>query len=152
MVVVLNWLEELQRLSRRSEMALTPGSRLGPYEVTSLIGAGGMGEVFRARDSKLNREVALKILPEAFASDPERLARFRREAQVLASLNHPNIAAIYGFEESNGYAGACVGTGRGTNARGSDCTGLSSIRGSAADRAANHRCLGGGPRAGNHPS
>src|SRR5262245_19922605 len=83
-------------------MALTPGSRLGSYEVASLIGSGGMGEVYRARDSKLNRDVALKILPEAFASDPERLARFRREARVLASLNHPGIAAIYGFEESDG--------------------------------------------------
>jgi serine/threonine protein kinase len=83
-------------------MALTAGSRLGPYEVLSAIGAGGMGEVYRARDSKLNRDVALKILPEAFASDPERLARFRREAQVLASLNHANIGGIYGFEESNG--------------------------------------------------
>ena len=65
-------------------MSLTPGSRLGPYEVTTQIGVGGMGEVYRARDSKLNRDVALKVLPDAFASDPERLARFRREAQVLA--------------------------------------------------------------------
>src|SRR5262245_39735076 len=75
------------------------GTRLGPYEVTGLIGRGGMGEVYRARDSRLGREVALKILPEVFAHDPDRLARFRREAQVLASLNHPNIGAIYGFEE-----------------------------------------------------
>ena len=78
-------------------MTLQPGSRLGPYEVVSPIGAGGMGEVYRARDTTLNRDVALKVLPEAFASDPDRLARFEREAQVLASLNHPNIAAIYGF-------------------------------------------------------
>src|SRR5262245_13966089 len=83
-------------------MALTAGSRLGPYEVTALIGAGGMGEVYRAHDSKLNRDVALKILPDAFAYDPERLARFRREAQVLASLNHSNIGAIFGFEDSGG--------------------------------------------------
>jgi len=76
------------------------GSRLGPYEVVSLLGAGGMGEVYRARDTKLNRDVALKILPDAFAIDGDRIARFRREAQVLASLNHPNIAAIYGFEDS----------------------------------------------------
>jgi serine/threonine-protein kinase len=76
------------------------GTRLGPYEVTALLGAGGMGEVYRARDTKLNRDVALKILPEAFAIDGDRIARFRREAQVLASLNHPNIAAIYGFEDS----------------------------------------------------
>jgi Tol biopolymer transport system component len=79
---------------------LTAGTKLGPYEILSAIGAGGMGEVYRARDTKLNRDVALKILPEAFASDPDRLARFTREAQTLASLNHPNIAAIYGIEES----------------------------------------------------
>ena len=77
---------------------LQHGTRLGAYEVLAAIGAGGMGEVYRARDSKLNRDVALKILPERFALDPDRLARFKREAQVLASLNHPNIAAIYGFE------------------------------------------------------
>ena len=81
-------------------MTLTPGDRLGPYEIISAIGAGGMGEVYRARDTKLNRDVALKILPEAFALDPDRLARFKREAQVLASLNHPNIASIHGFEDS----------------------------------------------------
>jgi eukaryotic-like serine/threonine-protein kinase len=77
-----------------------PGTRLGPYEVVATLGAGGMGEVYRARDARLNRDVALKILPAAFIADPDRLARFRREAQVLASLNHPNIAAIYGFEDS----------------------------------------------------
>jgi eukaryotic-like serine/threonine-protein kinase len=74
---------------------------LGPYQVLSKLGEGGMGEVYRARDTKLNRDVALKVLPEAFALDPERLARFKREAQVLASLNHPHIAAIYGFEDSS---------------------------------------------------
>ena len=78
------------------------GRRVGPFEVGPLLGAGAMGEVYRARDVDLNREVALKILPEPFALDPDRLARFKREAQVLASLNHPNIAAIHGFEESNG--------------------------------------------------
>jgi serine/threonine protein kinase len=81
-------------------MPLAPGLRLGAYEVLSPLGAGGMGEVCRARDTKLNRDVALKVLPAAFAQDPERLARFKREAQVLASPNHPNIAAIYGLEES----------------------------------------------------
>ena len=81
-------------------MSLTVGSRLGHYDVTALIGEGGMGQVYQATDTKLNRQVALKILPEAFATDPDRLARFQREAQVLASLNHPNIAAIYGLEES----------------------------------------------------
>ncbi len=81
-------------------MALNVGSRLGHYDVTALIGKGGMGEVYRAHDPKLNRDVALKVLPEDFATDPARLARFKREAQVLASLNHPNIAAIYGLEDS----------------------------------------------------
>src|SRR3982751_3154529 len=81
-------------------MALAPGTRIGAYEVVSLLGAGGMGEAYRARDMKLNRDVALKILPEAFALDGDRIARFRREAQVLASLNHPNIGHIYGFEDS----------------------------------------------------
>ena len=81
-------------------MALTVGSRLGHYDVTALIGEGGMGRVYRATDTQLGRDVALKILPDAFASDPDRLARFQREAQVLASLNHPNIAAIYGIEKS----------------------------------------------------
>jgi serine/threonine protein kinase len=83
-------------------MTLTPGSRLGVYEVRELIGAGGMGEVYRGHDSKLNRNVALKILPDTFAHDPDRLGRFRREAQVLASLNHPHIGSIFGFEESDG--------------------------------------------------
>jgi Tol biopolymer transport system component len=81
---------------------MTPGTRLGPYEVTGQLGAGGMGEVYRAHDTTLNRDVALKVLPEGLTADAERLARFRREAQVLASLNHPNIAAIYGFEQSGG--------------------------------------------------
>ena len=81
-------------------MSVGPGTRLGPYEVVSALGAGGMGEVYRARDTKLGRDVALKILPEAFTLDPDRLARFKREAQVLASLNHSNIGAIYGLEDS----------------------------------------------------
>ena len=83
-------------------MALATVTRLGAYEILSLLGAGGMGEVYRARDAKLNRDVALKVLPEAFTADPDRLARFKREAQVLASLNHPHIGAIYGLEESDG--------------------------------------------------
>src|SRR5437870_5489169 len=83
-------------------MPLTSGSRLGPYEVVAPLGAGGMGEVYRARDTKLNRDVALKILPDAVVGDPDRVARFRLEAQVLASLNHPHIAAIYGLEEASG--------------------------------------------------
>ena len=83
-------------------MSLLPGTRLSAYEILGLIGSGGMGEVYRARDTKLHREVALKVLPEEFALDADRLARFEREAQVLASLNHPNIAAIYGLEEAEG--------------------------------------------------
>src|SRR5437870_2831446 len=80
-------------------MSLTPGTTFGPYEILSPLGAGGMGEVYRARDTKQKRDVALKVLPEAFACDPGRTARFQREAEVLASLNHPNIAHIYGVEE-----------------------------------------------------
>ena len=83
-------------------MTLSPGTRLGPYEVLSAIGVGGMGEVYRARDTRLSRDVAPKTLTSLFAADPDRLARFRREAQVLASLNHPHIAAIYGVEEVDG--------------------------------------------------
>ena len=78
------------------------GTKLGHYEILSLLGKGGMGEVWRARDTKLGREVAIKTLPEEFAKDADRLARFEREAKLLASLNHPNIAAIHGFEEDNG--------------------------------------------------
>jgi eukaryotic-like serine/threonine-protein kinase len=81
-------------------MAVSPGSRLGRYEIVSRIGAGGMGEVYRARDSKLGRDVAIKVLPEAFAQDGDRMVRFEREAKFLAALNHPNIASIYGVEES----------------------------------------------------
>ena len=83
-------------------MSLTAGTSLGHYNVTSLLGQGGMGQVWQATDTQLNRQVALKILPDAFADDPDRLARFTREAQILASLNHPNIAAIHGIEESEG--------------------------------------------------
>ena len=83
-------------------MPLTSGTRLGPDEVSAKIGEGGMGEVYQARDTKLDRDVALKVLPEAFTSDPDRLARFEREAKVLASLNHPNIGSIYGLEEAEG--------------------------------------------------
>jgi Tol biopolymer transport system component len=88
-------------------LSLSKGSRIGPYEIVGSLGAGGMGEVYRARDSKLNRDVAIKVLPESFAHDPDRLIRFEREAQVLATLNHPNIAHIYGLESSSG-AGALV--------------------------------------------
>jgi len=83
-------------------MPIDPGTRLGPYEIGAPLGAGGMGEVYRARDTKLGRDVALKVLPATFAADSDRMVRFRREAQVLASLNHPHIGAIYGFEDSGG--------------------------------------------------
>jgi serine/threonine protein kinase len=83
-------------------MALTSGTRLGPYEIVALLGAGGMGEVYRARDTNLGREVALKTLPDSVMHDADRLTRFRREAQVLATLNHPHIGSIYGIEEANG--------------------------------------------------
>jgi eukaryotic-like serine/threonine-protein kinase len=81
-------------------MALTSGTKLGPYEIVSLLGAGGMGEVYGASDSKLGRAVALKVILPEFAADPQIMARFQREAQVLASLNHSNIASVYGLEES----------------------------------------------------
>ena len=83
-------------------MSLAPGSRLGAYDVVALLGEGGMGQVYRARDTKLNRDVALKILPDAFALDGDRIARFRREAQVLAALNHSHIAQIHGLDEVDG--------------------------------------------------
>jgi eukaryotic-like serine/threonine-protein kinase len=81
-------------------MGLATGSRLGPYEILGPLGAGGMGEVYRARDTNLSRDVAIKVLPGSFASDPDRLARFEREARTLATLNHTNIAQVYGLETS----------------------------------------------------
>ena len=83
-------------------MAITIGTQLGFLQITALLGRGGMGEVYRARDTKLKRDVAIKILPEEFSRDPDRVSRFQREAEVLASLNHSHIAAIYSLEEANG--------------------------------------------------
>ena len=125
-------------------MPLIQGTRLGPYEVTGPLGAGGMGEVYRARDTKLHRDVALKILPELFSRDPERLARFEREAQVLASLNHPSIAGIYGFEEGSAEAGHHVRAlalelVEGPTLAGPDRSRSDPDRGSAGDCAADHR-------------
>ena len=80
-------------------MSLAIGTRIGPYQVIGSLGQGGMGEVYRARDARLNRDAAIKVLPAAVAQDADRVARFRREAQVLAALNHPNIAAIHGLED-----------------------------------------------------
>ena len=92
----------LPRPYNHARLPVAPGTRLGVYDVTAQIGEGGMGEVYRATDTKLKRQVAIKILPLSFAADPDRLARFQREAEVLASLNHPHIAAIYGLEDSEG--------------------------------------------------
>ena len=89
---------EIARLNH--EMSLEPGMQIGSYDVTGHLGTGGMGKVYRARDTKLDRDVALTVVPEAFTADPNRLARFKREAKVLASLNHPNIGSIYGLEDS----------------------------------------------------
>ena len=83
-------------------MTIVVGTRLGPYEVLTAIGSGGMGQVYRAHDTKLGRDVALKVLPDSLARDPDRLARFEREAHLLAALNHPHIAHIHGFEDSTG--------------------------------------------------
>src|SRR5687767_10669415 len=87
-------------------MTMTPGVRLGPYTITSRLGEGGMGEVYRATDTRLNREVAIKVLPPAFTQDRDRLARFEREAQLLAQLHHPNISSIFGLEERDGGVGS----------------------------------------------
>jgi hypothetical protein len=113
------------------------GKQIGSYKVL-LLGRGGMGEVYRARDSKLNREVALKLLPEVFAGDAECMARFHREAHVLASLNHPNIAIIYGLEESNRVR-AGDGAGGRADVSGPDRAGTDSTRGSPSDRPADGR-------------
>ena len=99
--------------------ALSTGSLLGPYTIVAPLGVGGMGEVYRAIDTRLKRQVAIKVLPPMLAADPERLGRFQREAEVLASLNHPHIAAIYGFEEADGVKALVTGAGRGPDARGS---------------------------------
>ena len=84
-------------------MSIAPGSRFGPYEIIGLVGAGGMGEVYKATDTRLDRTVAIKVLPELFSLDEDRLARFTREARTLAALNHPNVAQIYGVEDAAGH-------------------------------------------------
>src|SRR5574338_945632 len=98
-------------------MPLPPGSRFGPYEVIAPIGAGGMGEVYRARDSRLNRDVAIKVLPDVFATDVDRVARFEREAQAIAALSHPNILALHDVGTTNGVAYAVMELLEGTTLR-----------------------------------
>ena len=115
-------------------MGLAAGTRLGAYEIVGPIGAGGMGEVYRARDTTLNRDVAIKVLPDLFASDPERLARFTREAQTLASLNHPNIAHIHGLEESDGVRALVMELVEGDDLSQRIATRGDPVRRSAADR------------------
>ena len=132
-------------------MVLAPGIRLGVYEVRALIGAGGMGEVYRAHDTRLNRDVALKILPEMFAQRSDRLARFRREAQVLASLNHPNIGVDLRLRRVERRPRAGPRAGRGADARRSDRTRPARARRSPAGRPADRRCARSGPRARNRP-
>ena len=123
------------------------GAHIGPYEVLAPLGVGGMGEVYRARDTTLNRDVALKVLPDAFALDADRVARFRREANVLASLNHPNVAAIYGFEEAGDVKRPRAGTGRRPDAGRPDRARPSPARGRAADRPPDRRRARSGARA-----
>ena len=142
--VVLTW---------ASTMTLAPGTRLGVYEIHSALGAGGMGEVYRARDTRLQRDVALKILPDAFAADTDRLARFEREAQMLASLNHPNIAAIHGLEESGSVRALVTGARRRPHARRPHRRRPAvAYRRGARHRAADRGGAAGGPRAGRGPS
>ena len=140
-------------------MSLTPGAVFGPYQVLAKLGEGGMGEVYRAHDGKLNRDVAIKILPDAFAHDTDRVARFTREAQTLASLNHPNIAQIYGILEEpasprSGPARACPrhGTGRGRGPVSAGRARGHPARRGAAHRQADCRRARGRARAGHHPS
>jgi serine/threonine protein kinase len=132
-----------------SLLALTPGTHLGVYEITAQIGEGGMGQVFRARDMKLDRQVAIKILPEAFAHDAERLARFQREAKTLASLNHPNIAAIYGLEESGGMTALVMELVEGDDLS-QHCAWRDPARRSVARCQADRRGAGSGARARDH--
>ena len=120
-------------------MALTPGTRLGVYEVTAPIGAGGMGEVYRARDTKLGRDVALKILPPAFTADADRVARFEREARLLASLNHPHIGAIYGFEDAGDVPALVLELVEGDDARTIACAGAAASLGGVGRRATDRR-------------
>ena len=151
------WPDPPQHASRSSPQARShhlsqsPGSRLGPYEIVAPIGAGGMGEVYRASDTKLERDVAIKVLPAESPQDPERLARFEREAQLLAALNHPNIAAIYGLEEADGHALPGAGARRGRGSRRAPEARPDSRRRGDRHRAADRRGARGGAREGHRP-
>ena len=128
-------------------MTIAAGTHLGSYEILCAIGAGGMGEVYQAHDTKLGRDVAIKVLPEAFAHDPERLSRFQREAKMLAALNHPNIATIYGLEQANGTSYLVMELVAGENAGGAhQARRRAGGRGSADDCAADRRGAGSGAR------
>ena len=120
-------------------MALTPGTRLGSFEISVLIGVGGMGEVYRATDTNLKRPVAIKVLPQAVSGVPDRLARFQREAEALASLNHPNIAQIYGLEKSDGAISLVMELVDGPDPRGSHRAGSSPHGRGASHREADRR-------------
>jgi serine/threonine protein kinase len=128
------------------------GTRLGPYDILAPLGAGGMGEVYRAADTRLKRQVAVKILPAAVATDPDRLARFQREAEVLASLNHPHIAAIYGLEDSNGVNALVMELVEGPTLADRIAQGPLPPRRSAPHRASGGGSAGSGARARHHPS
>ena len=132
-------------------MAMEAGTRLGPYEVLALLGAGGMGEVYRARDTTLGRDVALKTLPASFAGDPERLARFEREAKTLASLNHPHIAQIYGFERAGDTCALVMELVEGEDLSQRIARGALPLDEARADREADRRGARRGARAGDHP-
>ena len=125
-------------------MALSPGTKLGSYEISTQIGVGGMGEVYRATDTNLKRQVAIKVLPDLVAADAERVARFQREAEVLAALNHPNIAHIHGLERSAGTIALVMELVERADAGRSDRARADSRRCGAADRKADRR----GPRNG----
>ena len=135
-----------------SLLALSPGTRLGVYEVTALIGEGGMGQVYRATDTRLKRQVAIKILPDVVRGRPRSAGSFQREAEVLASLNHPNIAGIYGLEEAAASVALVHGTGRGRGPGGPHRARPDPARRGAADRAADRGGARSGARAGDHSS
>ncbi len=133
-------------------MALAAGTNLGSYEVVAQIGAGGMGEVYRAHDTKLARDVAIKVLPANFVDDPERLSRFQREARMLAALNHPNIATIYGLEQSGGVTCLVMELVPGETLADRVKAGAASNRGSSYDRQADCRGARSRSRERNHSS